>query len=129
MDWEELSKELSICNWAILFILGVVGFFFTEPAFALGIISGGLLAVANFNVLQHTIVKAFSSDSVVKGEKKLIILKYYLRLAVLGIVVFILIGNSFVNPIGLVIGLSTVVLSIMTVGIHRLLKQSTWEMI
>ncbi len=129
MDWEQAYKKMTVRNWVILLILGCLSFFLAEGAFTLGVILGGLIIIANFNVLQHTIRRAFFMDGIMMSRKKSIILKYYLRLAVMGFVIYILLAKSWVDPIGLVIGLSTVVISVVAIGIHMVLKQSGTEII
>lgn len=126
MDWEKICHKIQTLNWVVLLMLGVFSFYFAASAFTLGAILGGLMIIANFNVLQHTVRRAFCSDGNMTAGKKTIIIKYYLRLAVLGILIYTLLSNSWVHPIGLVMGLSTVVISIITLGIHMLLKHSTW---
>jgi hypothetical protein len=60
-------------------------------------------------------------------KKKSIIAKCYFRLAILGIIIYILIANAWVDPIGLTIGLSTVVISIFSFGIRLAVKTSSEE--
>ncbi len=129
MNWEKVSKEIRIQSWIILLVLGVASFFLASSTFTLGIILGGLIIIANFNVLQHTIRSAFSSDGVMKKKKKSIIAKYYLRLAFLGIIIYILIANGWVDPVGLTIGLSIVVISIFNFGIRSVFKKFPGETI
>ena len=129
MGWEKLVKQLRVQNWIILMILGSASFFIMNSTFTLGIILGGLIIIANFNILQHTIRLAFSPDGVMKNNKLAIMAKYYFRLAILGIIIFILITNGWVNPIGLAIGLSIVVFSIINIGIRAVWKTSSGETI
>jgi hypothetical protein len=129
MDWEKLSRELNTHNWVILLILGLLSFYLADSAFTLGIILGGLMIIANFRVLEHTVRKAFCPDGAMMVKKKAIIAKYYLRLLIMGVLIYVLVTKSLVNPIGLAIGLSTVVISILTIGIHRAWKQSNLETI
>ncbi|MBW1797531.1 MAG: ATP synthase subunit I [Deltaproteobacteria bacterium] len=129
MDWEKLVKQLRAQNWIILMILGSASFFLMSSTFTLGIILGGLIIIANFNILQHTIRRAFSPDGVMKNNKLAIVAKYYFRLAILGIIIYILITNDWVNPIGLAIGLSIVVFSIINIGIRAVWKTSSGEAI
>lgn len=49
-----------------------------------------------------------------------ILAKYYVRFVVSGIIIFILIAKGYVNPIGLIIGLSIVVASIILATIFEL---------
>jgi len=127
MEWRKLSKVLRTFNWAILFVLASISFFFMSSAFTLGIILGGLIIIANFNVLQHTVRKGFSSDGSLQGRKAPIIAKYYLRLAAMGFIIFVLIRQQWVHPAGLAVGLSIVVASIVCLGIHMIWKTSSGE--
>jgi len=129
MDWEKLVKRLRAQNWIILMILGSASFFLMSSTFTLGILLGGLIIIANFNILQHTIRRAFAPDGVMKNNKSAIVTKYYFRLAILGIIIYILITTGWVNPIGLAIGLSTVVFSIINIGIRAVWKTSSGEAI
>jgi hypothetical protein len=127
MDWEKLSKELKIWNWMTLLILGAASFFFMNSDFTLGVILGGLMIIANFSILQRTIRSAFSPEGEMRSNKLAIIAKYYFRLAIMGIIIYILITQGWVNPIGLVVGLSIVVISIVHMGIRAVWKISSGE--
>ena len=127
MDWDVLSKDLSKQNWIILLILAAGSFLLMKPTFTLGIILGGLIIIANFNLLQHTIRCSFSSGGVMRTNKLSIIAKYYFRLAALGLIIYTVITHGWVNPIGLAIGLSTIVFSIIQLAIRTLLKTSSGE--
>ena len=129
MDWESLVKQLRAQNWIILMILGTASFFLMSSTFTLGIILGGLIIIANFNVLQHTVRSSFSQDGVMKNNKLAIVAKYYFRLAILAVIIYTLITNGWVNPIGLAIGLSIVVFSIISIGIRAVWKTSSGEAI
>ena len=58
-----------------------------------------------------------------------IIAKYYLRLLALGVIIYFLITRGWVDPVGLAVGLSTVVISIVTLGIYLARKTYTGEAI
>ena len=83
---------------------------------------GGFITIANFSFLQHTIRLAFTKDNRGKISKSAVIIKSFLRLMGLGIIIFILIARGLVDPIGLTLGLSTVVISIVSFGISRARK-------
>ncbi len=100
-----------------------------SATFTLGVILGGLIIIANFSVLQHTIRSAFSDQEAMRGKTISIIAKYYFRLAVMGLIIYILITNGWVNPIGLVVGLSIVIFSIISFGICTAWKTSSREAI
>ena len=127
MDWENFSKYFKVQGWFILMVFGLLSFFFMSPAFTLGVILGGLIIIANFNVMQATIRDAFSPEGTMVNKKSAIVAKYYLRLAILGIIIYILATTEWVDIAGLIIGLSIVVVNIVILGIRFAIKTSSGE--
>ncbi|MGD2125449.1 MAG: ATP synthase subunit I [Desulfobacteraceae bacterium] len=127
MDWEVVYRDLKILNWTVLLILSAVSYFFASHSLSLGVILGGLIIIANFNVLQYTIRRAFTPGGVMIRGKASIILKYYFRLLALGVIIYFLIAKGWTDPVGLTIGLSTVVISIVIFGVHAALKTMSRE--
>ena len=127
MEWDEIYKDLSKRNWIILLILSTLSYFFMSRLITSGIILGGLIIICNFDLLQHTIRRAFSSDGAFKTRKLFLIAKFYLRLVALGAIIYFLIKRGWVDPIGLAIGLSTVGFGIISFGIKRAYKTFTGE--
>jgi len=125
--FEITLKTLQNQNWITLFIMSSTSFIFMNSEFTLGVILGGLIIIANFNVLRHTILRAFSLDGAMQAKKMSIIAKYYFRLAVLVILIYILIKYKWVHPVGLTIGLSIIVFSIICLGIHIIWKTHSRE--
>ena len=122
MDWNTIYEELKTRNWVILFVLSFISYLLLSPAQTLGTILGGGLIIANFEVFQHTIYKAFSPDGLLRARKLSIIAKYYFRLLAMGIIIFVLIRKEWVDPVGMAIGFSTVIISIVILGISMALK-------
>ena len=129
MDWEKIYRDLRLRNWIILLVFSSISFFFMDNSLTLGIILGGLIIILNFRLFQNTIRRAFSSEGMMNGVKIIIILKYYFRLLALGIIIFVFIAKGGIDPVGLAIGLSVVVVSIISLGITRALKAHTGEAI
>jgi hypothetical protein len=127
MDWKTLHRVLGTLNWLILLVLSLFSYFLMSPSWTMGLILGGLITIANFNLLQHTIRGAFSSHGLDKAAGVSIVAKYYVRLIGLGVILFVLITRRWVDPVGLAVGLSTVVFSIVGIGISMALKTSTTE--
>jgi len=100
-----------------------------SASFTLGVILGGLIIIANFSVLLHTIRSVFSDQGAMRGKKISVIAKFYFRLAIMGLIIYILITNGWVNPLGLTVGLSIVVFSILNLGIRTAWKTSSREAI
>ena len=127
MDWEKTYKELKKLNWFSLLIMSLISYCLLSSSFTLGIILGGFIIIANFRVLQHTIRSGFSSQGVMNASKFIIVVKYYLRLLALGVVICYLIKRGWVDPVGLAVGLSTVVISIVSFGIRTAFKSVIGE--
>ena len=127
MDWDRVYRELSMRNWIILFLLSFISFFFMPGNATLGVILGGVIIIINFDLLQHTIRRAFPAKDGERPKKPVLIAKSYLRLLALGAVMYLLIRLDWVDPIGLAVGLSTVVFSIISFGIHCAVKIKTGE--
>lgn len=123
-------RYLSLFYWLALGVMGAISLFVMPGAFTLGILVGGLLAIANFNVLRRTIQKAFSSGKMANpknGKKVALLGAYYIRLALMGIIIYCLLATGLVDPVGMAVGLSTVVIGIFVFGILMAFKPSSRE--
>ena len=107
-------------NW-ILFLAGSIAGFVLLPAdFARGVLFGGLLVTLNFHLLAGTLRKALTPPHL--SSHNVVIAKYYLRFIGSGFIIFVLIAGNYVNPLGLIIGLSVVVCSIMLATLCEITK-------
>jgi hypothetical protein len=97
-------------NWLLLIAMTVAGWFIFSPHFAKGLFLGGLIANTSFSLLRKDLTRALSGP--LQSAKVRFLLKYYIRLTVLAIILFFLIRYRAVHIIGLLVGLSTVVISI-----------------
>ncbi len=113
-----LIKFITLTNWILFFIASILGFVISPPAFAKGIFFGGLIVTINFHMLSRTLKNALTPPHL--SSYNVILAKYYVRFVVSGIIIFILIAKGYVNPIGLIIGLSIVVASIILATIFEL---------
>ncbi len=126
MIWEKL-QDIRTFNWIILLILSALSGVFMEAQFTLGVVLGGFIIIANFSILQRSVRMAFSDQVAMKGKKIALIVKFYFRLAIMGLILYILITGGWVNPLGLAVGLSIVVLSILNFGIRAAFRPSSRE--
>lgn len=126
-NWDQIYGDLKRRGWIIFLILASAGYFFMSRSFTLGIILGGIIMIFNFSFLQATIINAFQQDTVSKKKKSVLITKSFLRLFVLGAIIFALIKYDLANPVGLAIGLSIIFFSIVSLGISSAWKTRTWR--
>ena len=108
---QRLLKFITRANWVLLAAASAAGLFLTSREFAWGIISGGLIVTVNFHLLYRTLKNALTPPYL--ASHHVVLAKYYLRFMVSGAIIFVLISRQWVNPIGLFVGLSVVVVSIM----------------
>jgi hypothetical protein len=98
-------------NWILFVAASLAGLILAPPAFARGIFFGGLLVTLNFHLLAKTLRKALTPPQL--ASPNAVLAKYYIRFIASGFIIFILIAGRLVNPVGLVLGLSVVVASII----------------
>lgn len=122
-DWDRTYDVIKRRNWVILLFLAAVSGLFMNPALTLGVILGGLISITNLSFLQHTVRQSFSSARKTRTKKAFLIIKSFFRLIILGGSIYLLITRGLVDPIGLAVGLSTVVFSIVSFGIHNAYKE------
>jgi len=127
MEWQRFHNILSMLNWLVLLCFSLVSYFSMGPFWTTGVLLGGLIAIANFTALQRTVRRAFSPEGMHQGARFSIVGKYYLRLLALGVILYLLITKGWIDPLGLAVGLSTVVLSIVGLGIGLALRIRTKE--
>jgi len=116
----EITKRLidfvSKSNWFFLVILTLFSLVNTPFKFTLGVFMGAIIAIIGFYLLKRTVNKAFEHPEQVAQKGRMILIsvlvKYYIRFAISGLIIFLLIAGDIVNPLGLLAGLSVVVVSI-----------------
>ena len=118
-----LQKKIELVNWVVLGICLVLGFVFLSYDFALGILVGGLISIANFHWLSRDLARLFQQFSDTVKPKQYVLVRYFMRFIVTGVVLFFVITQMPVSVIGLILGLSIVVVSvILTVLIDNVKK-------
>lgn len=98
-------------NWVLFAIASVLSLVLFPIGFAGGIFCGGLIVTVNFHLLFRTLKKSLTPPHL--ASHNVVLAKYYFRFAASGVIIFFLIKGHIVDPLGLIIGLSVVVASIM----------------
>lgn len=105
-------------NWLIFAAACIGGFLLASRDMLGGIVFGGLIVTVNFHLLSRTLNKSLKPSNLTSHN--VILAKYYVRFLVSGFIIFILISGHYVHPLGLFIGLSVVVASIMLATLREL---------
>lgn len=103
-------QKVQIHNWLLLGIMTLAGWLMYSTAAAQAIFIGGLLSCGSFELLKKDLTKLMNGPlKLVKGH---FFIKYYARFSLLAVVLFCIIKYGSFNLGGLLVGLSTVVVSI-----------------
>lgn len=108
---DPLQNKIEIFNWIVLAVLLIFSLILNSFKFSLGILLGGFISIVNFYWMERGLRDLFAISS--KSIKARIIIKYYVRLALIAVVLYFLIAYGTVNVIGLLVGLSVVVINII----------------
>ncbi len=117
---KRLIRFITRTNWVLLVLAGITGFTLTTPAFAKGVVFGGLIVTINFHLLARTLNRSLKPPYL--ASPNVILAKYYIRFIASGVIIFFLITQKVVNPVGLVVGLSVVVASMMLAALLEITK-------
>ena len=118
---EKLSlKRMLALSWLYLAILVLGSWVMSSWSFAWGVLVGGVLSIASFLVSYRDVMKFFEALELQQGQpaktakktKKGLILKFWLRFFLIGLILFFFIKFSSINVFGLILGLTTVVFTI-----------------
>lgn len=126
-------RQLKIANWLVLAGLILAGFIWRGREFALGILVGGLVVVINFHLLHQalrgTLERALAAgpEETKARAKAFFAARQLLRFFALLAIIFLLVSHGWVNIFGLLVGLSTVVLTLMLAAIGEVIKLKNKE--
>lgn len=111
---EKIVNFITRTNWMIFLGSSLLALWLAPQKVYLGVFLGGLIVTINFQLLKRTVTNNINEESVMVKGKSLVgnlLVKYYIRFALTAFVIFLLISNNSVHPIGLLAGLSVVVAS------------------
>jgi hypothetical protein len=119
-DEDPLLQKVRVMNGAVFALLLLGSLILMSPRFTLGVGLGGLIVLANFHILSRVLRKAFIPERL--ASPKVVIVKYYLRLLGTGLILYVLIAKKMVDPLGLIVGLSVVVINLTLLGCNEMRK-------
>lgn len=122
-----LLNSVQRFNWLLTAVMIAGSWYMFSWTLAQSVLIGGLLASVSFFMLRRDIdlfMDNFSKAgmnwrAVKKLEKIKFFLKFYGRLTVLAVILYLLVTWVKINVIGLVIGLSTIMLSVVVVVLSK----------
>jgi hypothetical protein len=117
---DPLQKKLERRNWIGLGVLLILSLTFMSLDFALGVLLGGVISIANYYWLYLSLRKAFRQLS--DSTKTTVMVKYYIRFAVTGVLLYFIITRTPADVIGLLVGLSVVVINIVVSAVLEVSK-------
>ena len=115
---KRILRFITRANWIFFATALIIGFAAFQLDFTLGIFAGGLIVTINFHLLARTLKKSLTPPHLVSHN--VIIAKYYVRFIASGVIIFFLISGHYVDPLGLFVGLSIVVASIVVATVREL---------
>ena len=98
----------------VLLVLGSL--FFKSVPVTLGVLAGGLLACINFVALQKVVVKITADTAQSKAIPAAVALLKFILLAV---AIYVALSSKYIDPIGFVVGLSSVVITLVVMPLGR----------
>lgn len=109
-DYEFSLKKVQFYNWLVLAVMTVTGWLTFSAHVAQAIFVGGILACGSFEFLKNDLTRLMAGPlKLVKGR---FFIKYYARFSVLAVALFFIVKYGSLSLGGLLVGLSTVVISI-----------------
>ena len=114
-------RQVQLFSWLVLGIMLVLGRLFFEPLLVRSLFAGGVVANLSFWLLKRDLTGLLRGE--LAAVKPRFFIKYYARLAVITVMLFLVIKYNAVQVIGLLVGLSTVFISIALVAIDNLRKE------
>lgn len=114
---DQLLQTLARRNWATLGILVLLSLAWGSRAVSLGVLSGGLVAIVAYHWLQFALVRILAQPGMQPAKR--FRAGYFVRLAALAGVLFLLVGIFKVHPVALTVGLSVVVFNLLWTTLRR----------
>ncbi len=116
-----LQRKIELRNLVILGFMLLVSLLVMPWRFTLGILLGGIISIVNLYWLGRDLRVIFSNLS--GKAKSAMMIRYYIRMAVTAVLLFFVITELPVDVIGLLVGLSLVVINIVFTAILEFQKK------
>ena len=119
---QDYYRRITRTAAVLLALLGGASMFTAPPRFTAGLLCGGLLCLFNFKLLFSQVGRAFNQGS--RNRAKFFIQsRYFARIILSAIIIFALITRTGINIVGLLLGLSIIMLSIVGQALYAYVAQ------
>lgn len=98
---------------------------FMPLRFCFGVLLGGLISIVNFHWLERDLRSVF--HKLTEGSRSSTLFKYFIRFIVTAVVLYFIISSDIVDIIGLIIGLSLVLINIVFTVVMAYTKKNCVE--
>jgi hypothetical protein len=120
-------QKMQVISWICLGVLTVGSVVFVSFEFAVAVLIGGLISIGSFWISQTEVMRVILSvtslsaleerQARAKQGQKGYLVKFWGRLVIIGVILLVIIKSQTVNIFGLILGLSTVVLTITFISV------------
>ena len=114
-------EKMQVVGGCLLAVMTLAAAIFGSLWFAWSVLVGGIISMCSFWIANKGVLKLVGAVTSLgslddrkaqsKQEQKGYLLRFWLRIIIIGVVLMILIKGQMVNIFGLILGLSTVVLT------------------
>jgi hypothetical protein len=117
---DNIFTVLTAGNWVLLTLLTLTSLYFSLR-FAGSVFVGGILAIANFYWLLSVLKRVLNLPIDKAGRFAQV--RYVLRLSVLALILWIMIRFVGIDVMGLLLGLSIIVINIITLALYTVARK------
>jgi hypothetical protein len=125
IEKDPLQKKIEISNWIILGIFLLLSLLIMPVRFSLGVLLGGFISIVNFHWLDRNLRSVFLQLTM--GSRSSVFFKYFIRFVVTAVVLYFIITSDIADIIGLITGLSLVVINIVFTVVMAYAKKNSVE--
>ncbi len=118
---EALLTRIERFIWLLFFLLSAASFVLLSFKFAAGVLLGSALAIANFYLMKRHLRRALDPQRQ-RRARFVYLLKYYVRFLATAAIIAVVIIKGWVDPFGLLLGLSVNVIGIVLVALNEARK-------
>jgi chromate transport protein ChrA len=122
---DPLQRQLEWINWIVLGVFVLISLILLPHKFTLGVLFGGFISIINFHWRGHDLKKVFATLS--ERAKTRILSRFYIRFGITAVALYFIVTSDLVDVIGLLVGLSTVLVNIILTAVMTLSKKNCLE--